>query len=436
MKFFIALFLYRVLFLLLLPVVLILLLLRSKKSPEYRQRLGERLGFTLGQKPWKQNGVVLHAASVGEVLALKPLIEKYLHKHPETPLTVTTFTPTGSAQVIKLFGNRVQHCYLPIDNIVSTWLFLRALKPQTMIFMETELWPNLLAQCANKQIKLLLINGRLSAKSLPKYAKLKALMAPSLNLFSKILTQSEDNLHNFIALGAEPERCANSGNLKYDISITPEITAKQTELASQVQVDKKLWIMASTHEGDEAIALKAFKQLRATQPNLVLVLIPRHPERFDSVASLCQSPPYQLNVSRRSESAPVTENTQVWLIDTLGELLPTCALANIVTMGGSFSHIGGHNPLEPALFKKPIIVGPDMNNFKEVNSQLLAANGIEQLLENLDMANLLAERVANYLNSPELCQTTGENAFIVVQANQGASEKTLSEINALISQKK
>lgn len=429
-KFFISLFIYRIVFLLLLPIVLILLLLRSKTMPAYRQRLAERLGFSLLFNTWKKNGIVLHAASVGEVIAIKSLVEKHLKASPNTPLTITTFTPTGSEQVTKLFGDRVQHCYLPLDNIISTSLFLWALKPKAMVFMETELWPNLLSLCAFHNIKLLLINGRLSAKSMRQYKKLAWLITPSLNLFHKILTQSEDNLKHFLSLGAHSSRCENSGNLKYDISVTPEVTLKQESLALSIESPRKVWLVASTHQGDEELTLKAFKKLYAEDSTALLVIIPRHPERFDAVAKLCED--HEFSLSRRSLKQPVTASTAIWLVDTLGELLPVCALADIVTMGGSFSHIGGHNPLEPALFKKPIIVGPNMSNFKEVLAQLLSAKGIEQLTESNNMSEQLAESVQTYLASPEQGNVMGENAYRVVQSNQGASDKTLTEINALL----
>ena len=428
-KFFISLFLYRVIFLLLLPLLIILLLVRSKNAPAYRKRLAERLGLSLFLTPWKKQGLVIHAASVGEVIAIKALVEKYLSAFPDTPLTITTFTPTGSDQVTKLFGNRVQHCYLPIDNVFSTYFFLKAVQPKAMVFMETELWPNLLSQCAKRRIKLLLINGRLSEKSLRQYKKLSGLMAPSLNLFNQILTQSEDNLRHFQSLGAHSSLCHNTGNLKYDISITPEITLKQQALAQSIETERLMWVVASTHQGDEALALKAFKLIYADNPNALLVLIPRHPERFDSVATLCEEADFSL--SRRSLNEKVNASTGVWLIDTLGELLPVCALSNVVTMGGSFSHIGGHNPLEPALFKKPIIVGPNMSNFKEVLAQLVQVDGIIQVSQQEDMHLALYKAVSLQLALGD-DQTLGENAYNVVLSNQGASDKTLTVISNLL----
>ena len=230
MRNFLALFLYRLLFLLLTPILLIVLLIRSINHSEYRQRLTERLGLL--SKKLKTGGIVVHAASVGEVIALKPFITQLIAQHPNTAITVTTFTPTGSAQVSKLFGKQVQHCYLPLDNIISTQLFLQRLKPQAMVFMETELWPNLIAQCQAKNIKLLLVNGRLSDKSMGSYQKLNWLITPAIQRFDSILTQSQVNQDNYLAMGASSDRCQLSGNLKFDISLNADVCS-QTNRASK-----------------------------------------------------------------------------------------------------------------------------------------------------------------------------------------------------------
>ncbi len=424
MKAFISLLLYRVVFLLLLPVLLVALLIRSKNHPEYRQRLGERLGFI--DNKFNKNGIVLHAASVGEVLALKAFVEKVLKRFPELPLTITTFTPTGSAQVKKLFGDRVQHCYLPIDSIFCTHLFLARLSPKVMVFMETEIWPNLIAQSKSRGAKLLLINGRLSNKSVKSYAKLSALITPALNAFNKVLTQSEVNHDNFLSLGCNEELCELVGNLKFDIAVNNDVLDKKNELSQYVPSDRKLWVVASTHQGDESIALNAFKALNKEYPELLLVIVPRHPERFNDIAELSQSFGYA--TQKRSSNTPIDNNTSVWVLDSLGELMAMCALAHIVTMGGSFSNIGGHNPLEPALFKKPVIVGNDMSNFTEIMQQLLANNGVIQIAD----ANLLSETVASLYNNTQQLNSVGENAYAVVLQNQGASDKTLAHLAALL----
>jgi len=378
-----------------------------------------------------KGGIVVHAASVGEVIALTPFVEKLLLQYPHLPITVTTFTPTGSAQVSKQFGTRVQHGFLPLDVFPFTQLFLARLQPKLMIFMETELWPNLISQCAGKKIKLLLINGRLSANSMKNYKKVSALIEPTLNHFDKILCQSQDNLNNFRQLGASPERCTMSGNLKFDISINASTNEKQAKLAELLPSHRQRWLVASTHQGDEEIALMAFKIIKELFPELLLIIVPRHPERFKPVAKLCVAHGHSL--AKRSENARVTEQ-DIWLLDTLGELMAAYALADIVTMGGSFSHIGGHNPLEPALFKKPIIVGSDMSNFVEVLTQLQQNNGIVQLASSQenDNAHALAQAVINLLEDKEAANLLGAKAHQVVLNNQGASNRTLAEVAQIL----
>jgi 3-deoxy-D-manno-octulosonic-acid transferase len=450
----ISLLIYRVLLLLLLPVLLIFFLIRSKNNKAYRERLLERLG--LFPQPAKQGGIVVHAASVGEVIALKSFIEKLLLTYPDLPITVTSFTPTGSAQITKIFGDRVQHGYLPLDLFPCTALFLRRLKPKMMIFMETELWPNLISQCSNKGIKLLLINGRLSSKSLTSYQKVTPLIEPCINRFDKILTQSRENLQHFLQLGADTQRCINSGNLKFDISINKQVMTKKVELAKLLfseseQPNRTTLLVASTHQGDEDIALAAFKSLLEQYPELLLILVPRHPERFEQVANLCLE--QGLTLARRSNNT-VINNEQVWLLDSLGELMAAYALSDVVTMGGSFNKIGGHNPLEPALFNKPIIVGHNMSNFNEIMQQLRQEQAIIELSGELsdELANesvkglsdsatasgaatQLAHEVSQLLQHPEQQKVLGDNALKVVLANQGASDKTLSQVKALLGDK-
>lgn len=426
-----ALLLYRIVFIFLLPVLLLVLLIRSRKNPQYRQRLLERLGFFSGKHSSKfKNGIVVHAASVGEVIALTPFIEQLIKTYPHIPISLTTFTPTGSAQVIKQFGSRVQHCFLPLDAYPCTQLFLSNFQPRLMIFMETELWPNLIDQCKTKNIKLLLINGRLSNNSMKNYKKISSLIKPTLNRFNKILCQSQENLDNFIELGASELQCQVSGNLKFDISINEHALEKKRKLVTFLPEKRTIWLMASTHQGDEEITLNAFKIIKEVYPELLLILVPRHPERFSSVAALCTDQGFSL--AKRSESQIVIQQ-DIWLLDTLGELMAAYALADIVTVGGTFSDIGGHNPLEPALFKKPIIVGSDMSNFNEILSQLKHDQGIVQLpFSQNDNFQQLAKSVINLLQDKYTATLLGKQAYNVVINNQGASDKTLVQVQELM----
>ncbi|GLX78397.1 3-deoxy-D-manno-octulosonic acid transferase [Thalassotalea insulae] len=433
MHYFISLLLYRILLLLLLPVLIVVLLLRSINHPQYRYRIFERLGFV--NSDFKIGGIVIHAASVGEVIALKSYIELLLQQAPELIITFTTFTPTGSAQVKKLFADRVQHCYLPLDIWPCSWLFLKALAPKAVVLMETELWPNLIAQCHQRGIILQLINGRLSDNSINSYRKLSWLIKPSLQSFQQILAQSSDNQKNFIALGADAEKCQVSGNLKYDLHISETVRKKALLLAQFIAKQRKIWLVASTHPGDEELVLASFAQLKVKYPELLLVLVPRHPERFESIYQLCLAQGFQS--IKRSTERPVTSENDIWLIDSLGELLPLCGLADIVTMGGSFSSIGGHNPLEPALFKKPIVVGHDMKNFRAVMKQLTAKQGIMQLTtrdsySRVQMTDALTQAVDQLLQQPQMMEQLGQQAFNVVQANQGASEYSVQALLALV----
>ena len=255
------------------------------------------------------------------------------------------------------------------------------------------------------------------------------------------MTQSQENLHHFLQLGAQTSRCANSGNLKFDISINEQVMAKKTELAKLLfadssQAKRNIWLVASTHNGDEAIALAAFNELLAQYPQLLLVLVPRHPERFEQVAKLCLE--HDLSLAKRSENTVITDE-QVWLLDSLGELMAAFALSDIVTMGGSFNEVGGHNPLEPALFNKPVIVGHNMSNFNEIMQQLRQADAIIELVNDSDVnsttqstSQQLADAVSKLLQQPARQKSLGDKAFNVVLANQGASDKTLAQVQEFL----
>ena len=416
--------LYQLLILLLTPLLVVVFLIRSINHKEYRQRLSQRFGWVPSHL--KSGGIIVHAASVGEVIAVKPFVEQLLIKYPNLPITVTTFTPTGSAQVIKSFSNRVQHCYLPLDISFCVHLFFKLLKPKAVVLMETELWPTLIQRCYKSDVKLLLINGRLSAKSLKSYKKLSWLITPALNKFSAILCQSEDNAEHFKAMGAKAELVKTSGNLKYDIAINKAMEDKISELKEYLDSQRKLIVVGSTHQGEEQQMLDALKDLKTTQPDLLMAIVPRHPERFSSVVQLCQEQGF--NTAQRSTKQPVTTDTDVWVIDTLGELFACYALSDICIVAGSFSDVGGHNPLEAALFAKPIVVGTNMANFKDMNRKLLDANGIVQLSSNDD----LAVQINELLNNQSLAQTLGKNALSVVLANQGATQKSVQSLDSFL----
>lgn len=406
--------------------------MRSINHKAYRHRISERLGFL--PNSLKAGGIVIHGASVGEVIALKPLIESCIAKFSDMPITVTTFTPTGSEQVTRLFGDRVQHCYLPLDIMPCTASFLSKTKPKVLVIMETELWPNLVAQAHKRGTKLLLVNGRISDKSINSYQKFSALVKPCLQRFDHIFAQNQENQERFITLGADAERCTNGGNLKFDLSATSNET-KQAELAAILPENRPVIMLASSHKGDEEIVFQAFTEILVNIPDALLAVVPRHPERFDTVFQLSKE--HDFTTQRRSEALSVGEQTNVWVMDSLGEMMAAFPLADLVVMGGSFSTIGGHNPLEPAVFKRPIITGSDMSNFSEIHQQLLIKQGVVSLTSgssNTAVADQLAERALKLLTDIEYAKQLGDNAYQVVASHKGATQRSVDTISELLNQ--
>lgn len=416
--------LYQLVILLLTPILLMVFLIRSVSQKEYRQRLPERFGWVPSKL--KSGSIIVHAASVGEVIAIKPFVDKLIVDFPEQSITVTTFTPTGSAQVIKSFANQVQHCYIPLDISFCVHLFLKLLKPKAVVIMETELWPTLIQRCFKSEVPLLLINGRLSATSMRRYKKLTWLITPTINKISAILCQSDDNAEHFIELGADPSRVTSSGNLKYDINITETITNHMDELRACIDSKRQIIVVGSTHDGEEGYLFDAYQALKPEYPDLLLLIVPRHPERFLEVERLCKK--QGLNTITRSSKQQITTQTDVWLIDTLGELVACYGIADLCVVAGSFSTVGGHNPLEPALFAKPIVVGTNMANFKAIQQTLQDANAIVTLKDN----GQLSQQLHLLLADPCTAQQLGERAFDVVTANQGATAKSIKALQSLL----
>ena len=421
---------YQTLSTLLLPVIVLALLLRARTQSAYGKRIGERLGYCpkpcTKAKPLK-GSIVIHGASLGEISALKPFIEQVIEYFPQHLITVTSFTPAGSSQIQKLFGLRVNHAYLPIDNPLCNSLFLSRLKPNAMVFMETELWPSLIAQAHKRNIKLLLINARLSPKSVRRYKKINLLIQPALQRFNRVLTQSDDNKARFLQLGAQVKSTLTTGNLKYDLQASDKTYALIHQLKQAIN-NRPIWVVGSSHQDEEALILSAFNQVRLQHPNVLLVLAPRHSERFEPIAVQLQN--QGLNFVKRSQPQTPNNSTHVWLIDTIGELLAFYGVATVCTVAGSFGKTGGHNPLEPALFSKAATLGPNMQNAEQLTAQLLAANGIIQ--QQNSNSQTLANHIIRLLNAPKEREILGNNAHALLQTNQGATQKALQALIELM----
>ena len=420
--------LYTLLFHLGLPLVAIRLWLRARKAPAYARRIGER--FALNLPALQPGGIWVHAVSVGESIAAAPMIRELLKRYPQLPITVTCMTPTGSERIQALFANepRIQHCYLPYDLPWAAARFLKRVKPTLGVIMETELWPNHIHQCAKRGIPVALANARLSARSAKGYARFAGLTRPMLEEMSLIAVQTEAEAERFRLLGARPECVEVTGSIKFDLSIDPQLLIKARELREQWQAQERpVWIAASTHEGEDEIVLSAHRQLLASYPNALLILVPRHPERFNSVFELCRREVFA--TVRRSSGEPVVTQTQVLLGDTMGELLFLYALADSAFVGGSLVPNGGHNLLEPAALAKPVLSGPHLFNFLEIAAKLREAAALEEV----DDAQGLAVAVQRLFELPQDAQRMAEAGLKVMQLNQGALQRLLDGLARLMS---
>ncbi|PMQ12004.1 3-deoxy-D-manno-octulosonic acid transferase [Pseudomonas sp. AD21] len=419
--------LYTVLFYLGLPLVAIRLWLRSRKAPAYAKRIGER--FSYGMPSLQPGGIWVHAVSVGESIAAAPMIRALLQRYPQLPITVTCMTPTGSERIQALFAHepRIQHCYLPYDLPCAAARFLDRARPKLAVIMETELWPNHIHQCARRGIPVALANGRLSERSARGYGRFSKLTAPMLAEMSLFAVQTEAEAQRFRDLGARPETVEVTGSIKFDLTIDPQLLQRASELRGQWQaLERPVWIAASTHEGEDEVVLNAHRRLLANYPNALLILVPRHPERFNSVFELCQREGFA--TVRRSTGASVETDTSVLLGDTMGELLFLYALADSAFVGGSLVPNGGHNLLEPAALAKPVICGPHLFNFLDIAAQLREAGALAQV----DDAEGLAVEVQRLFELPRDAQRMAEAGLAVMRRNQGALQRLLDGLGRLI----
>ncbi len=420
-------FLYSVVFSLLLPVILIRLLVRARKAPAYGERWLERFGLVKATAPEAQDksAIWFHTVSVGEFIAAIPLIEQVLAAYPDKHMVITTTTPTGSDQVKKRFadvlGKRLTHVYLPYDLPWFLSAFLRRIKPQLLVILETELWPNLIHSCHKHGVKVLVANARLSEKSAKGYGKVAKLSAQMLSHIDCLAVQNSVDAQRFVDLGMKPSQMQVTGSIKFDLTIQQDLLNQGIAWRRCWGEARKVVIVASTHLGEDEIALNAFNALLSTAPNAMLVIVPRHPERFDQVAKLIESK--HLKLARRSQEGQLNEQTQVLLVDTMGELMQFLAASDVCIMGGSYVENGGHNPLEPAALSVPILMGPSQFNFLLICQQLEAAGGLLTVNE-----QDLAEVLTNWLQDDALIAQKGEQAKQVVDSNRGAKQKVFNLI--------
>ncbi len=427
--------LYSLFFYLIIPFVLLRLQWRSFAAPGYAKRWLERFGFVHPQKQTIETKIHkkiiwIHTVSVGEFLGALPLIRE-LQAKAEYHLWITTTTATGSDQVVKSLKNSVDHSYAPYDLPGSVNRFIRRVKPAILIIMETELWPNTLAVCKKNNIPSILINARLSEKSARGYARFSALTKPMLQDLSFAAIQQDQDAKRFFDLGLNSAHAEVTGNIKFDISLHQDLQNKVQLLRQEWDLNptRLVIIAASTHQGEDEIILDAFAKVRAQENNCCrsarLILVPRHPERFDFVFQLCQSTSF--STVRRSSGEPFAQK-DILLGDTMGELMMLYGVSDIAFVGGSLVVRGGHNFIEPAAWSLPLQSGEHLFNFSEV-SQLMQNAKALSLVKNADA---LAKEWIELLTDKDLRNKRGQAAYQVVVNNRGALQKTLEIIKKFL----
>lgn len=416
MRFFYTLFWYA-----LLPFLFLRLWWRGRKAPDYRRRWGERLALGLGRGRLR-GAVWIHAVSVGETLAAAPLIRALLEQHPDTPLVVTTTTPTGSERVRALFGDRVTHVYCPWDLPGALARFFRAFDPRLVLVMETELWPNMVAVARRRGVPVMLVNGRLSEKSCRGYARLGALTRGMVSSLERLLVQTDEEAGRFRRLGATAGSVIVTGSIKFDLDIGAPVRDQAAALRRAFG-ERPVWIAASTHAGEDAVVLEAHRRVRDTLPDALLVLVPRHPERFAEVADKVKA--FGLACARRSEGESAVGKA-VYLADTMGELLMLFGTADLAFVGGSLVPVGGHNLLEPAAWEIPVLTGPRLHNFQRIAELLDDAGGMGRVHDAVELSNAVAALLAD----DERRRRQGRAAAGVVAAHRGALQRVLSLLAA------
>ncbi len=417
--------LYTVLFYLLVPFILLRLWWRGIKAPEYRRRWHERFAFYSQRYP---NPVIwFHAVSVGEAESLFPLIKRLQHAYPQEHLLITTTTPTGSARVKAVLQNTVSHVYLPYDLPDALHRFTRCFKPKLAVIMETEIWPNLYAHCGKQQIPLYLINARLSERSARSYRRIPCLVHPALAQVKHIGTQTPEDAQRFAAIGAR-NPVTTMGNIKFDVEIAKDTSENGLQLKAGLFSGRFVWLLASTHKGEEALFLPLYRQLKEQIPELLLLIAPRHPERFEEVKQLSRQ--QQLDCVTRTSGMACKKGADVYLLDTLGELKLFYAAADVAFVGGSMVPTGGHNVLEAAAVGVPVLFGPYMANFKAIAAGILKQDAAIQCLT----LGSVRQTILTLYADPAFRTALIAKGQAFVQANQGATTRVFDLLKEALAQ--
>lgn len=419
---------YNIIIYLIQPIVWIRLLWRSRKMPKYRLRWAERYGIRQGKV--QPGGIMLHSVSVGETLAAIPLVRALRHLYPLLPITMTTMTPTGSEIVQSEFGQDVYHVYLPFDLTGSINRFLNHVNPKLVIIMETELWPNLIKALHHRHIPLVVANARLSINSATGYKKFSSFVSSMMKCITIVAAQNEEDGSRFLELGLKKNQLVITGSLKFDVSVTPELALQALIMRQQWAPHRQVWIATSTHDGEEELLLQAHCQLLMTFPDLLLILVPRHPERFSVVREITIKT--CLNFIMRSSGKIPSTSTQVVIGDSMGELMLLYGTADLAFLGGSLVKHGGHNPLEAVAHAIPVLMGPYTLNFKDICGKLAAAGGL------ITVTNVpsLVKEVSILLTNEDYRYHYSRHGMEVLHQNQGALQRLLNLLEPYLPQRR
>jgi 3-deoxy-D-manno-octulosonic-acid transferase len=409
-------FLYNLAGYLLLPFALLKLYWRGMRLPGYRQRIGERFGRIDGASP---GGLWVHAVSVGELVAIAPVIHEFAQRCPQTPITLTVTTPTGAKRARELVGAVARQYYFPFDLRPFMRRLIDRLQPRLVVVVETEVWPNMLALLAARRTPVMLVNARLSSRSARGYRLLRPFAEDVFRRFAKVAAQTREDARRFVELGVAETAVQVTGSIKFDLHMPASVREQAEVIRAQWNSSRPVWVAASTHEGEEQILLDVQCQLLRQDPATLLVLAPRHPERGRRIAQWIE--PRQLRYAQRSLRQNCLPDTQVYLLDTIGELAMYMAAADLVFVGGSLSDNGGHNILEPAMLAKPVLFGPSMRNFLQISRILLARQAAIEVQDGKQLLQVLED----LLHNASLRVTLGENGRRAVLENQGATGRLM-----------
>ena len=408
------------------PFVVLIIIWKGLTNRAYWERVEERFGF--GRSRTERRAIWIHAVSVGEVMAASTMVGELLERYPHLPLVITTVTPTGARRVIDLFGDRVIHSYIPYDMPGAVRRFFDRFNPRLAVIMETELWPNLYNECGSRKVPLVLANARVSPRSVYRYRRFVGLFSETLSHGIVIAAQSQRDADRFRWIGAPPERTHVVGNIKFDLELPRDLIAKGREFREVHAQRRPVWIAASTHEGEEDEVIEAHRRVVETTPDALLILVPRHPERFQAVATMLSR--RRISYVTRSSAGRCEPKTQVFLGDTLGELTMFYAAADVAFVGGSLVPVGGHNALEPAAMGLPILTGPYTFNAEDIAEMLQEAKAAFQIAD----AQELSQQVSALLSDPALRARCGQAGRQTVADNRGALARLLELLEPLLAE--